>query len=1130
MAFDLNDDRFSFGSRRRRRLEEVDPEYADSVLSNLGATALTGLGYVGGFIDKTTGSRALRGILGGKPRELLSILPGSDTFGITNPADRVTGAELNAAAFGTSANPDLFTMEGAGGIATELLLNPLNVAAFGGSALTNIGKVAKKMGIVPKGGAAKHAGLSVGTQQGRQLASRVAKEMGISKRAAIDMVHNKPLGGSMTLGLPFGLSDQAAFNLAPAMGAAGRFATGLPLVGKHIKTAADAAGRGLQLAKGVFGRPQQGALGAGQGIAEAFYGAKPAAVLRGMQQGDELLKLLPPGALAESSTPQLSRMMEGLEKTIPTEYQPFIDAFRKARADNLLEHQRAGTLARPMDDYNLSRLNDQEVQNLIDETAAAAARLGRTPANQAGQLPAWHLNAPKSDPKLEYAPRQAHPEFIALLEGKPNRLMRGEDMASKAVPDEVVQRWKGFKHLGKDQINDIFENLPDTYTDANGVVRQWSKPKLQNELFTKYLGQNSDELAAIKEHKRLWEEEGGWVPIGKKRMKGDMTKGKPNPRKPGHVASTTSWKKQNARLAKRLNELEDVHKQAGMLAELRLETGSLAYQVFPHHSMTDLFEKLMGDSMRFAQADELHKGFAHGAMTKAEAARLGIAASPLKDVLENANMTIEGAAYQRTLSELQKVHGAAATKVEDFVVPTALAADVSRIGKRMTSPVELKKFLEGFWDPITQATKTGQTVVWPAYHMREMMGAGWQHWVHGATDPKAATILDGLMNPFKLAKDAMAGKTLSRATEIQEFAGKTAQEATDALQIELKWIDETMGHADWHTKNSPMRVKQLADMIPGKQPGFLESFDAFKQAGMTTEQFKVYKTFPEAGRKTATYVDNLKRRAAYIAKRLQGYAPLAARQEVIKMHYIFSDKALIDPVARRLIPYWGWIRNNTPATLKEVLEKPGGKIANAIRAAASARGKETGFLPQQLGSGVAAPIGGEKDGTQRFLSQTGLPFEDVGSQLTNPLAGTLGALNPMLKFPLEQVTQKQFFTGRDLKDLYSRTGMPQWTENLLMNSPLGRVSTTIGTAMDERKGLGARALNLGTGLRVTDVDMTRARQAAARDALEAELRKHPHIRISAGRPYVPKAMQDQITEEEKALLALYGQVTRTPRR
>jgi hypothetical protein len=69
-------------------------EEEDSALRRLLGVGASGLAYVGGVLDKTFGGRAVRGLLGGNPRELLSVLPGSDTLGITKEEQRVSGEDL----------------------------------------------------------------------------------------------------------------------------------------------------------------------------------------------------------------------------------------------------------------------------------------------------------------------------------------------------------------------------------------------------------------------------------------------------------------------------------------------------------------------------------------------------------------------------------------------------------------------------------------------------------------------------------------------------------------------------------------------------------------------------------------------------------------------------------------------------------------------------------------------------------------------------------------------------------------------------------------------------------------------------------------------------------------------------
>jgi hypothetical protein len=93
-----------------------------SRLEMLGDDLLGGLGYFGNVLDKTFGGRAVRGALGGNARELLSVLPMSDTLGITNFDDRVSGRQLLG--LPESSGEEGFGWDDAKGIGLEIALDP----------------------------------------------------------------------------------------------------------------------------------------------------------------------------------------------------------------------------------------------------------------------------------------------------------------------------------------------------------------------------------------------------------------------------------------------------------------------------------------------------------------------------------------------------------------------------------------------------------------------------------------------------------------------------------------------------------------------------------------------------------------------------------------------------------------------------------------------------------------------------------------------------------------------------------------------------------------------------------------------------------------------------------------------
>jgi hypothetical protein len=87
------------------------------------------------LLDKLTGARALRGLLGGRPEELLSILPGSDTFGLTNEENSLSGRDLLEQYGALSPNQPGLDLGDVGGFLAEVALDPSAWASFGATSV-----------------------------------------------------------------------------------------------------------------------------------------------------------------------------------------------------------------------------------------------------------------------------------------------------------------------------------------------------------------------------------------------------------------------------------------------------------------------------------------------------------------------------------------------------------------------------------------------------------------------------------------------------------------------------------------------------------------------------------------------------------------------------------------------------------------------------------------------------------------------------------------------------------------------------------------------------------------------------------------------------------------------------------
>lgn len=202
-------------------------------------------------------------------------------------------------------------------------------------------------------------------------------------------------------------------------------------------------------------------------------------------------------------------------------------------------------------------------------------------------------------------------------------------------------------------------------------------------------------------------------------------------------------------------------------------------------------------------------------------------------------------------------------------------------------------------------------------------------------------------------------------------------------------------------------------------------------------------------------------------------------------------------------------------TAKELATRPGGPMAQTIRATADMQDKDP-TTPEYVQQTTSIPLGQLADGSQRYLTGLGLmhegPLSYLGGGTQGALMQTMSQVNPLIKAPVEWATGESFFQrgpmgGRDLGDLDPTVGrtlsnigvmtgmMPEGSgpvrfpgqkqaEFILGNSPISRALTTARSLTDTRKSAPAKALNFLTGARVSDISPA-AQDAVLRDAAQA---------------------------------------------
>ena len=136
---------------------QLTPEAEEGVMEKIGGGLLSGVEWFGKTLDSITGARAIRGVLGGNFREVLSLGPlglVSDAIGMTDPQDIVGGRELMEKAGILEENKPGLDWGDVGGFVGEVLLDPstyffgAGLATKGIQAGSKSAKALNKVGVL----------------------------------------------------------------------------------------------------------------------------------------------------------------------------------------------------------------------------------------------------------------------------------------------------------------------------------------------------------------------------------------------------------------------------------------------------------------------------------------------------------------------------------------------------------------------------------------------------------------------------------------------------------------------------------------------------------------------------------------------------------------------------------------------------------------------------------------------------------------------------------------------------------------------------------------------------------------------------------------------------------------------
>lgn len=454
-------------------------------------------------------------------------------------------------------------------------------------------------------------------------------------------------------------------------------------------------------------------------------------------------------------------------------------------------------------------------------------------------------------------------------------------------------------------------------------------------------------------------------------------------------------------------------------------------------------------------------------------------------------------------------------------VPQEVVGMTRKFVKAFTDPKEISwssKLLDAFnaWH------KSSLTIPYPMFHSRNGISGALMNWSGDAFS------MDSFFAAMKAFKSGVVEDLPDFLDEMKHNnvvsigAGGTSSQiydtvgnGSDALGLPgtsmLKHMTGPLGDLVSH----PIQSIKEGGLNPFGVRGTINPVEAIKtrgQPGTIFDRAKVEETTNKifkAGENANDAVEFVNRAAPYIHLRRRGWSPQQAAARVKQLQFNYREASPFERrIARRLIPFYSFLRKNFEQQVRFLFEAPGGKTAQTIRAMNVAREEgpgEKGYVPRYLAESLSFKLPGQDNqATTKFYSQSGLfpieealnryMFRDGLPDLKRTSEKFLAQSHPAIQGPLEKLTGRQFWSGRNLTDLHSMPTGDQNADFWLSKLPTQRAINTVSGAFDSRKPLWMRAVNLGIGgARITDVDVPKQMALEGRDIIQGGLKGKPGV-------------------------------------
>lgn len=1096
---------------QQQRYGAPTPHDEASVLEMAKSAAGSGLEILSDVLD-TFGGRAIKGLLGGRPRELLSVLPFSDTLTIpglgttlTDETERVHGKDLAEQWGLTTGNKygDFAT-----GLGIDIATDPIMYLFGPAGALTQGGRIAKAAGMLPR---------TVRARQTSSLGGLLDDTAGPGARELLEMSGNLPQATQARLdALKNFMGPLQPEVLAPVR------ASILPTSTLGRATQA-AQGAGLSLEQAMAG-PLGGTIGFGLPFSRA-----PAAVAGMGEPGQWLANTLGAGTDWLGMTLPARGLRAMFNKAVEGRVsQPLQEGLLRV-APRMRAAQEAGEMlglgaARKLDDlgqFDAAGLNS--LRELASNQASIATRMGQG-------IPAVADDASRQLENMLLSENAAGVGTKRVQDYIPLEKLAFEATPGYEIASGVAGSTQGISPFSPHLMarEKLLQGLPKAWRSVDDIVMDERISSPFRTSAQQGVASKAREADIIRREHLNWTPQDTQVygALQARKTTGQILS---DAEEATYKALKGKWDKADE-LAEWAARLDPKH--AALSA-----TGPTGAEKLPFYN-PDILKGLAQRKMRSEQVKLRAEGVMYAVSKDAQsAATAPLDWIPAKDVFAKIGLTGTGA--ESSLAKMmQEVGGSMpAGGLEALRISPQLTKDLTNYVTMFSRPTALDPFVKA-WDTVHYLFKAGVTSVWPKKYTRDAVQGAFQNY----TAMRPQEFIKYQTEAIRFVKN---GGTIEYANKVPGLEHMTAEAATKKLADEFAALDgfytgrksrfaEEIGGLGFTPKKLPGQGREgiLEIMTPSASRN--TTWDMRDIAGVWGRTETKYAPVA-AGGKISELIDDTNKFALFLQRRMSGFSTQSAWEDVLKRQYDFSNLSGFErSIMRRAVPFYSWMRQNVPATIKRLIEHPGGAEGRVARSFVTARQEE--FLPESLGTGLALPLGEPENGRQRFLNKSWLPFEDALKFLGNIGSNKiLGDLTPGLKVPLELATGEQLHTGMPLSELESLTGSDLLDE-IIYNSPIARGISTVRPFLAPLRypdtpvgdSLMKGTFNALAPLSLTDVDMEKQKRRAVREVLERKLRGSEDVG-AAERFYVRDENLQKLSPEQQMLLRVYEGQQKTAR-